>query len=227
MYSGELTKTPPQREQPRHIGLIIGMNQYQDSTFRPLQSAENDARALAQWLVNNKGGKWSPPDVQLVQGQHATRELIESLITQICLHKAEEGDSILLYFAGHAFVDERSGEGYLAFNNSRYQDPSTCLSLHSFSQHVLTQSRAAQILCIFDCFQTGPVWNMRRTSPYDSKPLLGSAVLGLLQTFPNRLFLSSCRGNEQARETSEHGIGPLVHSIIMGLGGPAVDPTTG
>ncbi|GCE28438.1 hypothetical protein KDA_39220 [Dictyobacter alpinus] len=227
MYSGELTKTPPQRGLPRHIGLIIGMNQYQDSTFRPLQSAENDARALAQWLVNNKGGKWSPPDVQLVQGQHATRELIESLITQICLHKAEEGDSILLYFAGHAFVDERSGEGYLAFTNSRYQDPSTCLSLHSFSQHVLTQSRAAQILCIFDCFQTGPVWSMRRTSAYDSKPLLGNAVLGLLQSLPNRLFMCSCRGNEITGESSPQGIGQLMRSMIMGLSGPAVDEATG
>ncbi|GCE16361.1 hypothetical protein KDK_01610 [Dictyobacter kobayashii] len=60
MYSGELTKTPPQKEPPRHIGLIIGVNQYQDSAFRPLQFAENDARALAQWLVNNKGANGLP-----------------------------------------------------------------------------------------------------------------------------------------------------------------------
>ncbi|GHO82856.1 tetratricopeptide repeat protein [Dictyobacter formicarum] len=227
MYSGELTKTPPEKEPPRHIGLIVGVNQYQDSTFHPLQFAENDARALAQWLVNNKGGKWSPPDVQLVQGQHATRELIESLITQICLHKAEEGDSILLYFAGHAFIDERTGEGYLALTNSRYQDPSTCLSLHSFSQHVLTRSKATQILCIFDCFQTGQIWSMRRTSPFDSKPLLGNSVLSMLQSQPDRLFMCSCRGNENVPEGGARGLGPFIHQMILGLCGPAVDPGTG
>ncbi|GCE02821.1 tetratricopeptide repeat protein [Dictyobacter aurantiacus] len=227
MYSGELTRTPPEKRASRHIGLIVGMNRYQDSTFQQLQFAENDARALAQWLVNNKGGKWSPPDVQLVQGQHATRELIESLITQICLHKAEEGDSILLYFAGHAFIDERSGEGYLALTNSRYQDPNTSLSLQAFSQHVLTQSRATQILCIFDCFQTGQLWSMRRTSPFDSKPLLNSSVLSILQSYPNRLFMCSCRGNEHAPESGARGLSPFIHQMILGLCGPAIDQATG
>lgn len=223
MYSGELTRTPPQKKQPRHLGLIVGVNHYQDSTFRPLQFAENDARALAQWLVNNKGGKWSPPDVQLVQGQHATRELVESLLTQICIQNAEEGDAILLYFAGHAFVDERSGEGYFALTNSRYQDPASCLSLLSFAQQILARSRATQILCIFDCFQTGPVWSMRRISPYDSKPLLGTSVLNILQSQPNRLFMCSCRGHEKAPESGGNGIGQLTHAMILGLSGPAVE----
>jgi Flp pilus assembly protein TadD len=211
----------------RHLGLIIGVNHYQDSTFRPLQCAENDARALAQWLVNTRGGKWSPPDVQLVQGQHATKELIESLITQICLNKAEAGDVILLYFAGHAFIDERTGEGYLALTNSRYQDTNTCLSLPSFTQHVLARSSAAQILCIVDCFQTGQVWNMRRTSSFDSKPLLGSTVLNMLQTQPNRLLMTSCRGNDYAPEVGEHGLGLLMHRMIIGLTGPAIDQASG
>jgi hypothetical protein len=227
MYSGELTRTPPQKALPRHLGLIVGVNQYQDRTFCPLQFAENDARALAQWLVNNKGGKWSPPDVQLVQGQHATRELIESLVSQICVQKAEEGDSILLYFAGHTFIDERSGEGYLAFTNSQYQDPTTCLSLLSLTQHILTRSRASQILCIFDCFQSGQMWSMRRTSPYDSKPLLGSSVLNILQTQANRLFMCSCRGNDRVAESGERGMGPLIHGMILGLCGPAIDQPTG
>jgi len=67
---------------PRKLGLIVGVNHYQDSTFRPLRFAEHDAKALAQWFVNAKGGKWNPPDLQLVQGQHVTKELVESLLTQ-------------------------------------------------------------------------------------------------------------------------------------------------
>ncbi len=206
----------------RRLGLIIGVNYYQDTVFQPLQFAENDARALAQWLVNVKGGKWSPPDVQLVNGAHVTKELVESLILQTCLNMAEANDTVLLYFAGHAFVDERSGEGYLALTNTRYQDPTaTGLHLASFAHYVLQRSRAAQILFILDCFQDGQAWSMRRTAPYDTKPLLESVILNVLPSQRNRLFLCSCRGNEFVPEAGEKGLGAFMYRMILGLCGSA------
>ncbi len=218
MYSGKL---------PRKIGLIIGVNQYQDSTFQSLHYAENDARALAQWLVNTKGGKWSPPDVQLVQGQHATRELVEAVITQICINKAEADDIICFYFAGHTFVDEQSGAGYLALANTRYQDPATGLALSTFTQQVLARTPVRQMICILDCFQNGNTWSRPRSSAYDMAPLLGSAVLNALQSMPNRQFLCSCRGNASAPEAGEHALGHFMHRMIVGLCGSARDSSTG
>jgi tetratricopeptide (TPR) repeat protein len=212
----------------RHLGLIIGVNQYQDSTFRALRFAENDARALAQWLVNAKGGKWSPPDVQLAQGPHVTREVVESLLTQVCITSAEPDDVVLLYFAGHAFVDEKSGEGYLALTNTHYQNASNSgLSLRILLQQFMARSRAAQVLCVLDCYQSGQVWNMRRTSPYDSKPLLGQNTLNILQQMQNRLFLSSCRGNSATLESGESQLGAFTHNLILGLCGPARESATG
>ncbi|GCE12750.1 tetratricopeptide repeat protein [Tengunoibacter tsumagoiensis] len=227
MYSGKLPIENSRQPTVRHLGLIIGVNQYQDPAFQTLHYAENDARALAQWLVNSKGGKWAPPDVQLIQGQHATRELLEGVITQICLHKAEPGDSILIYFAGHALVSDANGEGYLALTNSRANDPTTCLHLNSFVQQVLAASKASHILCMIDCFQNGQMWQMRRSTPYDSKPLLGPNVLGALQKMPDRLFMCSCRGNERAPETGERGLGFLAHRFILGVCGPAQEAGTG
>src|SRR5215469_8428362 len=90
----------------RRLGLIIGVNKYQDAAFRPLKFAETDARALAQWLVNAQGGKWSPADVQLILGAQATSELVGSLITQVCVNVARPDDVVVIYFAGHAFIDE-------------------------------------------------------------------------------------------------------------------------
>jgi tetratricopeptide (TPR) repeat protein len=211
----------------RKLGLIIGVNHYQDSIFQPLRFAENDAKALAQWFVNTKGGKWNPPDIQLVQGQHATRELVESLLAQLCLQVAETGDEVLFYFAGHAFVDERSGDGYLALANTRYQDTSTAISIRTLVQSIQAQSRAGHILCIFDCFQTGPAWNMRRTTQYDSKPLLGTDVLTTLQQLPNRSYMCSCRGNDAVSETGENTLGTFAHRLLLGLCGPAAESATG
>src|SRR5260370_6271458 len=210
----------------RHVGLIIGINHYQDSAFQPLQFAENDAKALAQWLVNSKGGKWSPPDVQLVQGQHATRELTQSLITQLCTKDAEPGDNILIYFGGHAFLDVQTRDGYLALTNTRYQDAASGLSLRVLVHNILSQSRATQILCILDVFQTGELWNMRRSSPFDMQPLLGLPILNTLRHQQNRLFLCSCRGHNSAAEVGEHSIGTFAQKTIVGLCGPAIEAST-
>ncbi len=211
----------------RRLGLIVGLNHYQDPQFRPLQFAEHDAKALAQWLVNGQGGKWSPADVQLVQGMHATKELVESLIGQLCLQNAGPGDLVFIYFAGHAFIDERSGEGYLALANTSYQQSASGLHLLSFAQQILARSRAAQIVLLLDCFQTGQAWSMQRTAPYDFKPLLGPTLLNALQQIPDRLFFCSCRGNEIAAEAGERGLGLFAHRMIVGLCGPAANPLTG
>lgn len=211
----------------RRLGLIIGVNQYQDSALRPLNYAENDARALAQWLVNTKGGNWSPAHVQHVQGAHVTKELVESLISQMCLQIAEPDDLALIYFAGHAFVDDQSGDGYLALSDTTIARPATGLHLVSFANHVLTRSRAGHILLILDCFQNGRSWTTRRSSMGDAKPLLGPALLQLLQQHPNRLIMCSCRGNEKAPETGERNIGFFIHRMIVGLCGPAIDAQTG
>ncbi len=210
----------------RRLGLIIGVNHSQDAAFRPLQFAENDARALAQWLVNTKGGKWSPGDVQLVQGRHATQELVQPLMSQICLQVAEADDLVLIYFAGHAFLDERSGDSYLTLSNTRYQEPSSGLHLSSFITQVMTRSRAAHILLILDCFQSWPVWRTRRSSRYDSKPLMGERLMSTLQQQTNRLLLTTCRGNESAPESGERQLGLFTHRMIVGLCGPAGDSSS-
>lgn len=208
----------------KRLGLIVGINNYQDTQLPSLQFAENDARALAQWLVNTQGGKWLPADVQHVQGVRATHELIESLIAQVCLTIAGPGDLIYIYFAGQSFVDER-GDGYLACANTQVQNTATALHLPSVV-NIMARSRAAHILLVLDCAQIGSVWDYYRTSPYDFKPLLSSALAALPPQQVNRLFLCSCRANNQGMESGERGLGLFMYQYILGLCGPAIDTTT-
>ncbi|HEX6557054.1 MAG TPA: tetratricopeptide repeat protein, partial [Ktedonobacteraceae bacterium] len=186
-----------------------------------------DAKALAQWLVNVQGGKWLPSDVQLVLGAQATRELAESLIRQLCLNEAGPDDLVLIYFAGHAFVDESSGDGYLALANTHYRQQNTALHLFSLVRNAIVSSRAAQIVLILDCFQTGTAWDIRRTSPFDFKPLIGPTLLNGLQQTQGRMLYCSCRGNEAIPEAGGKNLGLFLHSIIIGASGPAIDPATG
>ena len=210
----------------RRLGLVIGVNSYQDSAFQPLQYAETDARAIAQWLVNTQGGKWAPSDVQLVQGAYASRELIESLITQLCVNIAEPGDLVFVYFAGHTFLDEVNGEGYLALSNTHYQQPATGIHLPTLIRQSMARSQASQVVFIFDCFQTGQSWSKQRMSPYDFRPLMGPTVLNALQQTSDRLILCSCRGNEFTPEAREKKLGVFAYRMIVGLCGPAIDPAS-
>ncbi len=209
----------------RRLGLVVGVNNYQDMIFQPLQFAENDARAFAQWLVNDKGGKWEPANVQYVYGANATRDLVGSLTLQLCLSVAQPDDLVLIYIASHAFVDVNSGNGCLALADTKYSDPRTGLNLLSLAQQVITRSSAAQIIFILDSFQTGQAWNARRTTAFDVLPLLGPTLLAGLQQQRDRIFLCSCRGNEFGAETGERGLGLLMLRMIVGLSGAATDAT--
>ncbi len=211
----------------KRLGLLIGINEYQHPAFQPLRFAENDARALAQWLVNNRGGNWNPADVQLLLGAQATSELTEALIMQLCVNVADPGDLVFLYLAGHTFLSETNGDGYLAFTNTHYQQSATGLPLQSLVRQAILRSHAAQITLVLDCFQTGPAWSTQRSSPFDFKPLLDPTLHNALQQTQGRLLYCSCRGNQYAPEVGEKNLGKLVYHMIVGLSGPAADPVSG
>jgi Flp pilus assembly protein TadD len=211
----------------KRLGLIIGLNNYNDPAFRPLNYAENDARAFAQWLVNNRGGNWNPSNVQLVLGEQANSKLAETLIIQSCLSIAHQDDLVFMYFAGHTFLDEATGEGYLAFANTKVTQPSTAISLSSLLNESIQHSRAAQIVLAIDAFQTGPAWNRRKASLYDFTPLLGPLSQNNWKQTQGRLLYCSCRGNEYAPEIGEKNFGKLLYQMIIGLSGPASDPVSG
>ena len=211
----------------RRLGLLIGINHYQDSAFRPLHYAETDASMFARWLENARGGKWSPSDIYTLTGRQVTTEQVESLLAQLCLNAAEPDDLVLIYFAGHAFIDEISGDGLLACNNTSYRQPATALHLPSLIPQVLVPSRAAQVLVLLDCFQTGAAWNAQRLTPFDFRPIVGQSSMMALQQAQGRILYCSCRGNELTSESGEQGLGSFMYRTIVALSGPAVDASTG
>ncbi len=208
----------------RRLGLIIGINQYQDPSFRPLSYAEIDAKAIAQWLVNARGGRWNPSDVHLLLGAQATRQMVETWLAQLCLQIAGPEDTLFVYFAGHGFLDEGRAEGHLALVDTVYQQPASGLPVAATMLQALGRSRAGAMICVFDYFQSGRMWGMQRTTPYDSRPLLGPTLLAALQQLPNRFLVCSCRGNEFAPEQSEQSIGVLAHRLLLGFCGGAASP---
>ena len=206
----------------RRLGLLIGINHYQDTAFQPMRYAETDATILARWLANARGGNWSSADIYTLTGARATTEQAESLIAQLCLNATEPDDLVLIYFAGHAFLDEASGDGMLACANTSYHQPASALHLPSLIPQVIVPCRAGQVVVLLDCFQSGPAWNARRASLFDFRPLLGRSSMMALQQARGRILYCSCRGNDFAPETGEQGVGGFIYHMILAMSGPAV-----
>jgi uncharacterized caspase-like protein len=93
----------------RYEALVIGVNNY--TNLRPLQTAVNDAIAVAQLLGNMYGFT-----VTLLT--NATRAEIISALDSLRLRLGER-DNLLIYYAGHGMLDTGEGRGYWLPVNAR------------------------------------------------------------------------------------------------------------
>jgi hypothetical protein len=86
----------------RYYALVIGNNAYQH--LPKLETAVNDAEAVAGTLEQKYGF-----EVQLIR--NGSREEILKALNQYRADLTEE-DNLLIYYAGHGFVDRQSGTGF-------------------------------------------------------------------------------------------------------------------
>ena len=86
----------------RYHALVIGNNAYQHLT--PLRTARADARAVASTLRNQYGF-----ETQLLLD--AKREDILVALSKL-RRELESDDNLLIYYAGHGWLDEAADEGY-------------------------------------------------------------------------------------------------------------------
>jgi tetratricopeptide (TPR) repeat protein len=98
---------------PRGYALIVGISGYanlgQDAQLR---SSESDADALHRVLINQQGGAFRPEDVHVLKGSQATLANIRKELETWLPSVARPDDRVVIYFAGHGFVQD--GRGYLA-----------------------------------------------------------------------------------------------------------------
>ncbi|HLX41023.1 MAG TPA: caspase family protein [Ktedonobacteraceae bacterium] len=206
--------------------LIVGIDYYTDAAhFIPLPLAQADARALYELLIDPERGGWSPQDVTYLVGEAATRDEIESQLRDLCLVRARPGDLVLLYFAGHAFLDAATGDGYLALSNTQADRPVTGLHVPTFVDHYLYDSKATNILTLLDMSFTGPGWRQQKNAD-DVSLLFGQSLLDLPRT-RGRVILASRRLNDVSQEQLEQGHGTFMAHLLDALEGEAANPRTG
>ena len=206
--------------------LIVGVDYYNDTAnFIPLPFAQADAYALYELLIDPERGGWRPEDVVYLAGEAATRDEIESQLRDLCLVRAEADDLVLLYFAGHAFLDAATGDGYLALGATLSERPVTGLHVPTLVDHYLYDSKASNILTLLDIALSGSGWRQHKNAE-DSGLLFGQALLDLPRT-RGRVIMTSRRQGEVSQGQMEQGHGVFMAHLLDALEGKAANPRTG
>jgi tetratricopeptide (TPR) repeat protein len=98
---------------PRGYALIVGISQYQNlDDSKQLRFPESDADAFYRVLINHEGGAFPSENVRFLKGPQATLANIKDALETWLPSVAQPADRVVVYFAGHGFV--QNGRGYLA-----------------------------------------------------------------------------------------------------------------
>ncbi len=208
---------------------VIGIDNYSNGVM-PLQTAGNDARALAQCLEQDHGY-----EVDLRLNEQAKLNDLLDLIEEGLFDRVTEHTTFLLYFAGHAFADGDAldPEGFFFPQDSKKGEEDTWLPMKTVSS-ALEELPCKHLLLILDCCFAGSFrWATSRAIVPLGKPLYDQQLQRFLKGEAWHLLTSSAY-NETAvdllsspqspdldpqAETTRHS--PFAAALLAGLRGEA------
>jgi len=137
--------------------LIIGNNEYLDpqKVWVPLKTAVSDASTLAELLKT----EYQFTDITLLK--NATRKQIFRAIAELT-DKANAHDSVLVYYAGHGWRNEKTKEAYWIPVDAEGEDDSTYISNVRIKEKLsIIADKAAHTLLISDSCFSGSLLDSR------------------------------------------------------------------
>jgi len=202
-----------QLDQGTRWAVVVGVNKYAKS---PLRFCVPDARLVADTLVKHCG---LPRDHVLLmtddqdnQRLHPRKTHLQEQIPAF-LRKAEQRDTVLVFFAGHGMTVE--GQSFLCpIDFDSAADRSTGWRVDEL-RSVLQDCRAGQKLLILDCCHSGGAVT---TSGFGATP---QELGGTFTTAQGLITFASCRTNQTSLESAELGHGVFTNAMAAGMAGEA------
>jgi uncharacterized caspase-like protein len=200
--------------------VIIGCDRYLDPSIPRLTCAVADARLMARTLTGTCG--YDPKNVLSITEDATEPHLLPlgiNLRNQVreWLKKVRNEDTVIVFFAGHGFIDDR-GQGILAPQDvERDRIGLTGLRINDL-RDMLHQCGAAQKLLILDCCHAGS----ERGDPLKEIPAPTEAQLRpAFARAKGLITLASCGKDERSQEWKARGQGLFTYFLARGLTGEA------
>lgn len=180
--------------------LLIGINNYPGDN--KLQGCIEDINQVKVAIERNGDG--SPNfDVRMMPDAQTSAKAMEA-IEHLFLG---DGDTALLYFSGHGYVNTTGAEIVMPQDISSGTQYYTGIQMSSI-MNIVNQSHIRNKIIILDCCHSG---NMGKYDLRDAGSILQSGVS----------ILTACREDETAMEAGGHGL--FTEMLCMALNGGAAD----
>lgn len=205
-------------DEGRNWAILIGVNEYLDPKIPQLKYCVEDARKLFETL--NRLGDFQPDRVLLLvddQPKAHLRPLRLNLQSQIegWLANCQPQDTVIIAFSGHGFVDELTGEGFLAPADCELDDLRGTGFATERLRQMLRKCRARKKLLILDCCFAGAE---RSGVPTGAT---GQELSEAFREAQGLITLASSRKDERSQEWPEKGQGLFTYFLLEGLAGKA------
>ena len=214
------TKNATPETQNSTRAVVVGISEYQHKSIPDLQFADRDAKAFADWLASEAGGRVPADSIIVLLNNDATAGKVISALDGLA-ESPEEGGLVFIYFSGHGDIEKVTTRqnGYLLCHDA----PATtypaggCLPLAYLQDIVSTISeKKGRVVLVTDACHAGK--------------LAGSTINGtqttnaaLARQFANEVKIMSCQASELALEGEQWGAGRGLFSfhLVDGLTGLA------
>lgn len=193
--------------------LCIGIDNYQDPGFSPMQFAKRDALAVHALLTDNSNG-----DCVLVQDAEATKARLVSELRRLA-EVSSDDDVVFVSFSGHG-TQTRELATYDALPG-HFAD--TALPLPEFVT-LVRAIKARLLVVVLDCCFSGGMLARAFFEPGDDGSVARSDAAGAWDVLKSisgdgRIFLGAASTDEEAFELPRYRHGILTHHLIRGLMG--------
>ena len=149
---GGTTRTNPTRDK---WALLVGVNQYQDTSIKPLRIARNDVLLVSTLLKEPAIGRFARDHVSNLVGRTATRDAVEQAIldsSSSLIKKALPSDIIFLYLSARTLPLSQEHDLCLCTYDTLTSEAALSgVKLGETLSKLKKRTQCGQIVCVLDC----------------------------------------------------------------------------
>jgi hypothetical protein len=179
----------------RKVAVMIGVNEYADPDVPSLDTALPDAQAVGSQLQQQFG-------YTVKTLPNATRADIVASLNSLA-REVGPNDSVTVYYAGHGYLNEKTGAGYWIPADGKAASPANWISNRDITR-LLGNIPARQVLLVSDSCYSGSLTKETLTGKVSAAPIDPARVLG-----KRSVTVLSSGGEEPVSDEGKNG-----HSIF-------------
>lgn len=209
------TATPGSFSKPRIFALVVGVSAYRSPKINPLQYADKDAEAFAEFLSSPSGGAVPKDQMRLLLNENATRENILREMREF-LTQTKKNDLLVLYIAAHGLTSAESNATYVLSTDAELKNlAATAVDQAEITAILTERVKAGKIVFFIDACHGGAL-GLTGVRLRGASSFLSSKLMTELVTKKNgTAFFSAARAMEQSMEGVQWGNGHGVFTFYL------------